>query len=85
MAEYLEIPLNGWIGSFDGRVFEVYTPYQDGSARYHVMLMVDFHIDGNTLTANFQRNDIGLWPFLEQDRPLVEQLVAAVRAVRGQP
>ena len=83
MTDYLEVALTNWIASFDGRVFEVYSPYVEGSVRYHVMLMVDFHIDGNTLTANFQRNDIGLWPFTEEQRPYVEQLVTAVNAVRG--
>ena len=85
MTDYLEVALDNWIASFDGRVFEVYTPYSDGSVRHHVMLMVDFRIDGSTLTANFQRNDIGLWPFRETQRPYVEQLVAAVNAVRGRP
>ena len=85
MADIRWVPLGGWLSAFDGRVFEVFTPYQDGSARYAVMLMVDFRIDGNTLTANFQRNDIGLWPFDEAQRPEVEALVAAVNAVRAGP
>jgi hypothetical protein len=85
VADIRWVPLTGWLAAFDGMVFEVFTPYQDGSARYAVMLMVDFRIDGNVLTAQFQRNDIGLWPFDEAQRPEVEALVAAVNAVRSGP
>jgi hypothetical protein len=79
------VPLTGWLAAFDGKVFEVFTPYQDGSVRYAVMLMVDFRIDGNVLAAYFQRNDRGMWPFDEAQRPEVEALVAAVNAVRAGP
>ena len=79
----VDIPITNWLASFDGRVFEVFSPYQEGSVRYHVHLMVDFKIDGNVLTANFVRNDIGLWPFTEDQRPAVEALVAEVNAVRA--
>jgi hypothetical protein len=82
----VELWVGNWLASFDGRVFEVFSPYQEGSTRYHVMLMVDFRIDGSTLTADLQRNDIGLWPFTEEQRPAVESLVAQVAAVRaGRP
>ena len=83
MAEPVDVPIGSWLVSFDGRVFEVFSPYQEGSSRWHVMLMVDFWIDGSTLTANFQRNDIGLWPFTEAERPAVEALVAQVNEVRA--
>jgi hypothetical protein len=80
----VDVRIGNWLVSFDGRVFEVFSPYQEGSTRYHVMLMVNFWIDGATLTANLQRNDIGLWPFSEDERPAVEALVAEVNAVRAQ-
>ena len=83
MTAPVEASIGSWLVSFDGRVFEVFSPYQEGSTRYHVMLMVNFWIDGATLTANFLRNDIGLWPFTEQERPAVEALVAQVNAVRA--
>jgi hypothetical protein len=85
VADIRWVPLTGWLAAFDGMVFEVFSPYQEGSVRYAVMLMVDFGIDGNVLTARFQRNDIGLWPFDEAQRPGVEALVAAVNAVRAGP
>ena len=81
----MTVPLTNWLSAFDGQVFEVFSPYHEGSSRYHVMLMLDFHIDGTVLTANFLRNDIGLWPFTEDQRPEVEALVAAVNAVRRGP
>jgi hypothetical protein len=83
VSEPFTVPVTGWLISFDGRVFEVFTPYQDGSARYHVGLMVNFWINGSTLTANFQRNEIGLWPFTEAERAGVEALVAQVNDARA--
>jgi hypothetical protein len=79
----VDVPLGSWLASFDGRVFEVFVPYPEGSVRYLVLLLVDFRIDGSTLTADFQRKDIGLWPFTEDQRPGVEALVAEVNAVRA--
>ena len=55
----VEVWLGNWLACFDGRVFEVFSPYQEGSVRYHVRLMVDFRIDRSTLTANLQGNDNG--------------------------
>ena len=81
----MTVPLTNWLSAFDGQVFEVFSPYSDGSSRYHVMLMVDFRIDGNVLAAYFQRNDRGMWPFAEEQRTEVEALVAAVNAVRRGP
>ena len=83
MTDTFEVPIGNWLVSFDGRVVEVFTPYHEGSVRYHALLMVDFRIDGSTLTADFQRSDIGLWPFTEDQRPGVEALVAQVNSVRG--
>jgi hypothetical protein len=83
VAEPFTVPAGGWLFSFDGRVFEVFSPYQEGSTRYHVGLMVNFWIDGSTLTANLQRNDIGLWPFTEAERAGVEELVAQVSQARA--
>jgi len=48
----------GW-QSFDGRVLEVFTPYREGSMRYHAALMVDCRIAGTTLTVDFQRPEVG--------------------------
>jgi hypothetical protein len=85
MADYLEVPLQDWLATFDGRVLEVHTGRQVGSMRYHVLLMTGFHIDGNILTVNLQHQEIGAWPFLEQQRPFVMQLVDAVNAARPHP
>jgi hypothetical protein len=51
--------------------------------RYRVTLLVNFSIDGNTLTAEFARRDRGFWPFRDEQRAGVEQLVAAVEAARA--
>lgn len=83
MTAPVDVPLGEWLCSFDGRVFEVYVPYPEGSVRYHVLQLVDFRIDGSTLTADFRRKDIGLWPFTEEQRPGIEALVAEVNAVRA--
>ncbi len=83
MSTYIEAPIDNWIASFDGRVLEIFTPYRDGSMRYHVGLLVGFEIDGNTLTASFLRSEKGFWPFNEDQRGNVEALVAAVHAARG--
>ena len=83
MADYFEAPIDNWIVGFDGRVLEIFTGYREGSMRYHVGLMVDLKIDGNTLTASFQRREGGIWPFNEDQRAQVEALVAAVNAARG--
>ena len=83
MTDQIEVPLDNWVASFDGRVLEIFTPYQQGSMRYRVSLLVDLSIDGNTLTAEFARRDRGFWPFRDEQRAGVEQLVAAVNAARG--
>jgi hypothetical protein len=83
VAAPVDVPVGNWLVSFDGRVFEVFSPYREGSVRYHALLMVDFRIDGSTLTADFQRADIGLWPFTEDQRPGVEALVAQVNDARA--
>jgi hypothetical protein len=83
MSDLIETPLDTWVASFDGRVLEVFTPYREGSMRYHAGLMVDCRIDGAVLTVDFQRSEVGLWPFTEEQRPQVEALVAAIAAARG--
>jgi hypothetical protein len=83
MADVLDIALDDWVASFDGRVLEIFTPYRDGSMRYYAGLMVDCRIDGTTLTVDFQRSEVGLWPFREEQRGQVEALVAAIATARG--
>jgi hypothetical protein len=83
MTDYVEAPIDNWIAAFDGRVLEIFTPYREGSMRYYVMLMVGCEIDGDTLTASFQRSEKGFWPFREEQRPQVESLVEAINAARG--
>jgi hypothetical protein len=83
MTAYLEAPLDSWMASFDGRVLEIFTPYRAGSMRYYVDLLVACAIDGNVLTATFQRSETGLWPFNEDQRGQVEALVAAINSARG--
>jgi hypothetical protein len=39
-------------------------------------------VDGNVLTAVFQRQDRGFWPFREDQRAQVERLVQPVEAAR---
>jgi hypothetical protein len=82
MDQVLEVPIDNWIASFDGRVLEVFTPYQQGSMRYHARLLQNCAIDGNVLTVVFQRQDRGLWPFREEQRAGVERLVQAIEQVR---
>lgn len=82
MSEVIEAPIDNWLASFDGRVLEVFTPYQEGSMRYHAALMVDCRIDGTMLTIAFQRSGIGVWPFRPEQLPQVTSLVNAVRAAR---
>ncbi len=83
MSELLQAPIDNWVAAFDGIVLEIFTPYREGSIRYHAGLMVDCRIDGSVLTVDFQRSEIGLWPFREEQRPQVETLVAAIAAVRA--
>jgi hypothetical protein len=83
MADYIEAQIDDWFVGFDGRVLEIFTGYREGSMRYHVGLMTGFQIDGNTLTANFQRKEGGFWPFNEDQRGQVEALVAAVNSARS--
>ncbi|MEA2169873.1 MAG: hypothetical protein QOF76_3173 [Solirubrobacteraceae bacterium] len=83
MDELIEVPLDNWLASFDGRVLEVFTPYRDGSMRYRAALMVDCLIDGSMLTVEFQRKEKGFWPFNDDQRPGVEALVQAVNTARG--
>jgi len=83
MTNYIDAPIDNWHASFDGRVLEVFTPYREGSMRYFVDLMVGCSIDGNTLTVNFQRNQVGLWPFTEDQRAQVEKLVGVINDARG--
>ena len=44
--------------------------------------MVDCRVDGTTLTIDFQRREVGLWPFKPEQLAQVTVLVEAVRAVR---
>jgi hypothetical protein len=81
-VEPIEAPIDNWIASFDGRVLEVFTPYQQGSMRYYARLLADCRIDGSVLTVTFERRDQGLWPFREDQRAQVEALVQAVNSVR---
>jgi hypothetical protein len=83
MTGYVEAPIDNWMASFDGRVLEIFTPYRQGSMRYYIDLIVGCAIDGNILTATFQRSETGLWPFNEDQRAQVEVLVAAIDAARG--
>jgi hypothetical protein len=83
MSDVIEAPIDNWLASFDGRVLEVFTPYQEGSMRYHAALMLDCRIDGTTLTIDFQRRGIGLWPFRPEQLAQVTELVNAVRAARS--
>ena len=83
MADLIEVPLDEWVASFDGRVLEIFTPYQQGSMRYRVTLLVNCWIDGNTLTIEFARKDRGFWPFRDEQRAGIERLVTAVEAARG--
>jgi hypothetical protein len=79
VSDVIEAPIDNWLASFDGRVLEIFTPYREGSMRYHAALMVDCRIDGTTLTVDFQRREVGLGPF----KP--EQLPASDRAHRRHP
>jgi hypothetical protein len=83
MSELIEAPIDNWLASFDGRVLEIYTPYQEGSMRYHAALMVDCRIDGNVLTVDFQRRGIGVWPFRPEQLAQVTALVDAIHAARA--
>ena len=82
MGDLIEVPISGWIASFDGRVLEIFTPYKEGSMRYYVRLLEGCAIDGNVLTVTFRRRDQGLWPFEDGEREGVQRLVAAVEAAR---
>jgi hypothetical protein len=59
MSDVIEASIDNWLASFDGRVLEIFTPYRQGSMRYHAALMVDCRIDGTTLTVDFQRREQG--------------------------
>jgi hypothetical protein len=83
MSDPIETPLGDWIASFDGRVLEVFTPYQEGSMRYFVRLLEGCAIDGNVLTVSFRRRDQGFWPFQESQREGVQRLVQAIIAARA--
>jgi len=83
MSSVIEASINNWLASFDGRVLEIFTPYREGSMRYHAALMVDCRIDGTTLTVDFTRREIGLWPFRPEQLPQVTALVEAIRAARN--
>lgn len=83
MSEVIEAPIDNWLASFDGRVLEVFTPYREGSMRYHAALMVDCRIDGTTLAIDFQRREVGLWPFRPEQLAQVTNLVNAVRGARS--
>ena len=50
--------------------------------RYHAALMVDCRVDGTTLTVDFQRREVGLWPFKPEQLAQVTVLVEAIAAVR---
>ena len=82
MSDLVEAPIDNWLASFDGRVLEVFTPYREGSMRYHAALMVDCRIDGTTLTVDFQRREVGLWPFRQEQLPQVTALVNSIQAAR---
>jgi hypothetical protein len=51
--------------------------------RYHAALMVDCRIAGTTLTVDFQRREVGLWPFRPEQLTQVTALVEAIRAARA--
>ena len=82
MSDLIEAPIDNWLASFDGRVLEIFTPYREGSMRYHAALMVDCRVDGTTLTVDFQRREVGLWPFKPEQLAQVTVLVEAIAAVR---
>ncbi|MGV9858495.1 hypothetical protein ACWDTD_07560 [Gordonia sp. NPDC003425] len=82
MGDIIEAPLANWLAAFDGRVLEVFSPYRQGSTRYHAALIVGCRIDGTTLTVDFQRGEVGLWPFRPEQLPQVTALVDAVLATR---
>ena len=82
MADVIEAPIDNWIAAFDGRVLEIFTPYKEGSIRFHARLMLRCWIDGKVVTVDFQRSDRSFWPFNENQRPQVEALVQAVEAAR---
>jgi len=50
--------------------------------RYHAALLVDCRIDGTTLTVDFQRRDVGLWPFRPEQLAQVTALAEAIRETR---
>jgi hypothetical protein len=82
MSDYIEVPIDSWIAGFDGRVLEIFTPYQAGSMRFHVRLIEGCRLDGNLLTVDFARRDRGFWPITADQRPRVDALVQAVEAAR---
>jgi hypothetical protein len=82
VSDFIEVPIDNWIAGFDGRVLEIYTPYQNGSMRFHARLMVRCWLDGNLLTIEFARRERGFWPFTPEQRPQIEALVEAVEAAR---
>jgi hypothetical protein len=68
MADVLEVPIDNWIAAFNGRVLEIFTPYKEGSVRYHARLTKRCWIDGNVLTLDLERNDRSFWPFNDDQR-----------------
>ncbi|WP_029115432.1 hypothetical protein [Mycobacterium sp. URHB0044] len=83
MSSAIEAPIDNWLAAFDGRVLEIFTPYREGSMRYHAALMIDCRIDGTVLTVDFARREIGLWPFRPDQLPAVTALVDAIRSTRN--
>lgn len=81
--DVIEAGIGDWVAAFDGRVLEVFTPYKNGSMRYYVRLLHGCSVDGTTLSVTFDRSEQGFWPFREDQRTQVEELVRAVNAARG--
>jgi hypothetical protein len=82
MSDVIEVPIDNWIAAYDGRVLEIFTPYQEGSIRFHVRLLKRCSIDTSILVVDLERSERSFWPFTEDQRAQVEVLVAAVEAGR---
>jgi hypothetical protein len=80
----IEAPMVNSLAAFDGRVLEVFLPYTEGSVRYHVSHIRRCWIDDTILMVQLDRNDRGMWPFSEPDRPRMQAMVAAIERLRPQ-
>jgi hypothetical protein len=38
VSDVIEASIDNWLASFDGRALEIFTPYREGSMRYHAAL-----------------------------------------------